>query len=74
MGLDEEEEHEMDHDHGMAGHEGVMVIMEGNQAETVATVTFMVTEDMVGDWEIGCFTDNGTHYDQGMKGTLVVSP
>jgi uncharacterized cupredoxin-like copper-binding protein len=29
---------------------------------------------MVGEWEIGCFSQDGVHYDAGMKGTFVVSP
>lgn len=76
MGLGEEEEtdHESEHEHGGMGHEGVMVIIDGNKPDTVATMTFTVTEEMVGEWELGCFTDNGTHYDQGMKGTMIVSP
>jgi hypothetical protein len=26
----------------------------------------------VGEWEIACFEDDGTHYEDGMRGTLVV--
>jgi uncharacterized cupredoxin-like copper-binding protein len=29
---------------------------------------------MVGEWEMGCFEQDGVHYDAGMKGTLVVNP
>jgi plastocyanin len=39
-----------------------------------ASMTFTVTEDMVGEWELGCFEQDGVHYDAGMKGTLVVLP
>lgn len=39
-----------------------------------ASLTFPVTEEMVGQWEIGCFSQEGVHYDAGMKGTLVVNP
>lgn len=37
-----------------------------------ATVTFTVPEDAVGDWDIGCFEEDGAHWDDGMKGTLTV--
>lgn len=58
-----EEEEEM-------GHSGFMVIVpQGNEP---FTLTFDVTEDMVGEWEMGCFEDDGQHYDEGMKGKLVV--
>jgi uncharacterized cupredoxin-like copper-binding protein len=39
-----------------------------------ATMTFMVTDKMVGDWEMGCFSQDGVHYDAGMKGTVSVKP
>lgn len=53
-------------------HQGFMVALPktGDQA----TMTFTVTQDMVGEWEMGCFEQDGVHYDAGMKGTLVVSP
>ena len=44
------------------------------KASEEVTMTFTVTEDMVGEWEIGCFTDGGSHFNQGMTGTLVVKP
>ena len=44
--------------------------MPGVVAST--TLTFTVTEDMVGEWEIGCFEEDGLHYDDGMKGKLVI--
>lgn len=31
-----------------------------------------VTEDMIGEWEVGCFLQDGVHYDAGMHGTLIV--
>jgi hypothetical protein len=37
-------------------------------------VTFTVTEEMVGEWEIGCFLLEGVHYDSGMVGKFIVSP
>jgi plastocyanin len=53
-------------------HTGFMVIVPDESEK--ATVTFTATEDMVGEWEIGCFSQDGVHYDAGMKGKLVVSP
>ena len=38
-----------------------------------AKITFTVTEAMLGDWELGCFAQDGVHYDAGMKGKLTVS-
>jgi uncharacterized cupredoxin-like copper-binding protein len=53
------------------GHSGFMVVVPvGAQA----TMTFEVTEGMVGDWEIGCFEQDGVHYDAGMKGSATVVP
>lgn len=60
---------------GMAtemGHEGFMLEMP--QGSDMATITFEVTQDMVGEWEIACFTDDGQHYEDGMRGKLVVNP
>jgi plastocyanin len=55
-------------------HSGWMVSVPATQDEY--TVTFVVTEDMVGDWEIGCFLLSGDtpHYAAGMAGTLTVLP
>jgi len=57
----------MDMEHGG----GFMVDMPMGTDNT--TVSFTVTADMVGEWEIGCFEDEGQHYDDGMKGKLIVS-
>lgn len=65
-GMDHAEE-EMEDD---MGHSGFMVLLPNGSEDT--TVTFTVTEDMVGEWEMGCFEDDGQHYDDGMKGKLVV--
>jgi plastocyanin len=56
---------------GMGDHGGYMVTMPG--MGMTAQMTFTVTEDMVGEWEFGCFAQEGTHYDQGMAGTMVVT-
>lgn len=62
-------------DEGMGGHSsehtGFMVIVPTESEK--ATVTFTVTEDMVGEWEIGCFSQEGVHYEAGMKGKFVVT-
>lgn len=50
-------------------HSGFMVVLPvGAQA----TVKFKVTEGMVGDWEMGCFEQDGVHFDAGMKGPVSV--
>ncbi|GAB4577366.1 MAG: hypothetical protein Fur0022_00970 [Anaerolineales bacterium] len=63
-------EHDMssmdDPDHGF------MVAISSGGEDT--TMTFTATEEMVGEWEIGCFTDGGSHYLQGMTGKFIVNP
>lgn len=54
------------------GHGGFMV--EVPPGEDEYTISFTVTEDMVGEWEIGCFDQNGVHYTAGMVGSLTVIP
>ncbi len=66
-----EDEHEEEEAHAEE-HTGFMVTVPGENHE--ATMRFTVTEEMVGEWEIGCFLQDGVHYDAGMKGTLVVNP
>lgn len=58
-------------DHG-ADHSGFMVVLP--KAEDKATLTFTVTKDMQGEWEIACFSQEGVHYDAGMKGTFIAKP
>jgi uncharacterized cupredoxin-like copper-binding protein len=53
------------------GHGGLMVMLP--KTDDTATMTFVVTEEMVGTWEIGCFQLDGVHYDAGMTGTLTVT-
>jgi len=61
-GMEEEEE----------GHVGFMVHLPktGDQA----TMTFTVTKEMVGEWELGCFELDGVHYQSGMVGKFIVNP
>ena len=58
----------------MAGmeHGGFSVILPPGQQ--TAQMTFTVTEDMVGEWEFGCFEQDGVHYTAGMTGLMVVTP
>lgn len=58
--------------HG-SDHSGSFMVVLPDNGDT-ARVTFQVTEDMLGEWELGCFEQDGVHYDAGMKGTLVVLP
>jgi plastocyanin len=48
---------------------GVMVVREPAQT---ARITFTVTEDSVGEWDFGCFEEDGAHWDDGMKGKIIV--
>jgi plastocyanin len=68
---DEAEHEEAEHADDLAehGHSGFMVALTN---EDTATMTFMVTEEMVGTWEIGCFLQSGSHHLAGMKGSLEV--
>jgi uncharacterized cupredoxin-like copper-binding protein len=66
----DEGEHMMDDTGGM--DHGFMVMLPNDDPEK--SITFTVTENMVGEWEIACFTDGGSHYNQGMTGTLIVNP
>ena len=50
---------------------GVMIARE--PAET-ARITFTVTEESVGEWQMGCFEEEGAHWKDGMEGTLIVDP
>jgi plastocyanin len=62
-------------EHGDAhdeSHTGFMVVLPENGGS--ASMTFTVTKDMVGEWEMGCFEQEGVHYTAGMKGKLVVKP
>jgi uncharacterized cupredoxin-like copper-binding protein len=38
-----------------------------------SSMTFTVTDDMVGEWELGCFEQDGVHYDAGMHGTVTIT-
>jgi plastocyanin len=52
---------------------GFMAMFEPQQE---ATITFDVTEDMLGTWTMGCFevSQDQVHFDEGMAGLLTVLP
>lgn len=63
------EEEEQTADEGM-DHMGWMVMNNVGSGTTV--IEFTVPADRVGEWEMGCFEDDGAHYDDGMRGTLTI--
>jgi plastocyanin len=65
-----EEDPSEGHDEDHAGSFMIVLPEQGDQA----SLSFTVTEDMLGEWELGCFEQDGVHYDAGMKGKLVVLP
>lgn len=54
------------------GHTGFMVVLP--KTGDMASLKFVVTQEMVGEWEMGCFEQDGVHYDAGMKGRFIVNP
>lgn len=36
------------------------------------TLVFTIPASKAGEWEMGCFIDDGQHYEEGMHGTLIV--
>ncbi len=60
------EAHEGDHEHG-----GYMVVLPKNGDKVV--IRFKVTPAMIGEWEMGCFEQDGVHYTSGMKGVVTVT-
>ena len=51
-------------------HHGFMVVLAPG---ATASVTVTIPDDAVGDWEIGCFLDKGTHWSSGMHATLRIT-
>jgi len=76
--MDEEEDHmegdehteEDEHMEDEHAHSGFMVQVP--VTHDIYAMSFTVTEDMIGEWEIGCFLLDGVHYNSGMVGTLTV--
>lgn len=48
---------------------GFMVMRSPGQE---ATITITIPEDATGEWQFGCFEEDGAHWDDGMRGTLTV--
>ncbi|MEJ2555396.1 MAG: hypothetical protein P8186_04020, partial [Anaerolineae bacterium] len=56
-------EMEMDEHHG-----GMVMLDPGRES----TLTMTIPEDKVGTWVFGCFQEDGLHFDDGMRGLLIV--
>jgi plastocyanin len=61
----------MDHSEEEMAEMEVNMVLQPVGADST-TVTFTVTEEMLGIWEMGCFEQDGVHYTSGMTGTLIV--
>ena len=61
---------EPEHEHEEEMHSGFMLALP---VGGTATMKFIVTEEMLGDWEMGCFEQDGVHYDAGMIGMVSVT-
>jgi hypothetical protein len=61
---------DMDTDGHDDGHHGFMVTLAPGGT---ASVTVTIPDDAVGDWEIGCFRDKGTHWSSGMHAMLRIT-
>ncbi len=57
---------------GDLGDEMDMGVMVVRQPGDTATITFTPTEDSVGEWQIGCFEEEGKQWTEGMKGKIIV--
>jgi hypothetical protein len=68
---DDDAAHDDDGDDHM-DHSSFMVSIDAG-SEMTHSITFTVTEEMIGDWEIGCFLLQGVHYTSGMTGTLTIT-
>jgi uncharacterized cupredoxin-like copper-binding protein len=62
---------EMSMEHESMEHTGTYILVPVTEREI--TVTFTVTEDMIGEWEMGCFELEGVHYTAGMVGTFTAT-
>ena len=49
-----------------------MGVMVGREPAETARITFTVTDDSVGEWDMGCFEEEGEHWGKGMKGKIIV--
>jgi len=57
-------------DMGGDSHSGFMV---QRKAGEVARITLTVPDDVLGEWQIGCFRGRGSHWDAGMRARLIVT-
>ena len=57
-------------------HTGLMVMIDPKMIppDQATVLTFTVPADKVGRWELGCFQEQGQHYDDGMRAVLIVEP
>ncbi|RMG96245.1 MAG: hypothetical protein D6706_10505 [Chloroflexi bacterium] len=60
----------------MDAHAGLMVMIDPLliSPDEATVVTATIPSDKVGRWEFGCFQEQGQHYDDGMRGVLIVEP
>jgi uncharacterized cupredoxin-like copper-binding protein len=58
-------------DEHMHANPGVMVTVPTSET---GSIKFVVNKDMVGEWEMGCFSQEGVHYTAGMIGKFIVTP
>ena len=70
MDMDDMDMDDMDMDGHDDHHHGFMVVLAPG---ATASVTVTIPDDAVGDWEIGCFLDKGTHWSSGMHATLRIT-
>ncbi len=61
---------EPEHEHEEEMHSGFMLALP---VDGTATMKFIVTKEMLGEWEMGCFELDGVHYDAGMIGSVSVT-
>lgn len=54
---------------GEQAHRGFMIELEPGGT---ATISFTVPKDKGGTWELGCFSEDGQHYQEGMKASWEV--
>ena len=69
-GIEPEVHQEGEPEHEEEMREGFIVALP---EDGTGTIKFTVTEGMVGKWEMGCFEQDGVHYDAGMKGSVTVT-
>jgi uncharacterized cupredoxin-like copper-binding protein len=70
MDLDDMDLDDMDMDGHDDHHHGFMVVLAPG---ATASLTVTIPDDAVGDWEIGCFRDKGTHWSSGMRAELRIT-